>query len=95
MGAGTIIAGMGATVGIVLVIIGALLSMTGIGAILGIPLILIGIAAIAGGAVGGATVGAAKAAYQVSKKTAAAHCTHCGETVNRRARFCGECGERI
>ena len=70
MGTGTAIAGMGASVGIVLLIIGVLLSLTGIGALLGIPLIIIGLVAIAGGAATGATVGAVTTSYKLAKESA-------------------------
>src|SRR3990167_354386 len=99
MGAGSFIAGLGATVGIILIIVGALISLTGIGALIGIPLIIIGIAAIIGGAAGGATVGVAKATYKVSKelaggKSSGRYCIDCCARIHGTAKYCPDCGKR-
>lgn len=90
MGAGTVIAGLGFGVGLVLIIIGALISLTGIGALIGIPLIVIGLAAILGGAAGGATVGTAKGAYKVSKAVARRHSKDDNDDELWECRYCGQ-----
>ncbi len=100
MGAGRFIAGLGSTVGIILIILGALISLTGIGAIIGIPLIIIGLLAIFTGAAGGAAVGTTKAAYDVSKEIrgvkskSSRYCVECGDKITFHSRFCSVCGKR-
>ena len=67
MGVGFGIAALGSGVGIALIIVGALISLTGAGAIIGIPLIIIGFIAMAGGATGGAAVGTVSTTYNLAK----------------------------
>lgn len=90
MGVGTAIAGLGAAVGIALIIIGALISLTGIGALIGIPLIVVGLAAIFGGMAGGATVGTAKGAYKASKAVARRHSEDKTDEDIWECRYCGQ-----
>ena len=105
VGAGSKITGGSLIIGIIFIIIGALFSSSIIGALIGIPLILIGIAIMAGGTVGGATVGAVGTAYNVSKdittsknrnKTEKIHktgfCKECG--ASKKGKFCEECGNK-